>query len=781
MRRAGLACVGILVFWSVASAQVVGWRGDWTGRYPDARPVTEWGYWPKSPNHGLRYQLEKPAANDSGKNAAPIKSRQLLEWLVLGPFAPNDPAKALDEEFIPNEAGVQPTQGEKVGDRAWTKHVSVNREAGLAMDIIQLDQVAKGTKGGVVYAHAYFHSQMKGKVVFYLEHGGACKLWVNSKVVHNNPKPFAGSPATNYVCYAANEHWKGELLMLGDNKGAQKIVVEFEKGWNRVLFKATSWLNLRFVETPDVQYEGKNVLWVTKLPNWSNAMPVIVGDKVFVMAEPDELVCLNKVDGKILWRRRTTFVDAATLEDREKFAEFRELEALNAELKKTEDMGARVPIRVKINNLLHEVDKEDAKTNPEYHEIYKLQAVLKDADASEADKTRAAESVKKQLAKLSCAREVNPLYQVIEPIEKMMKDPSTKPADREGMGKKLQEYLAALGPKPKYPLHPGSHIGGHGWACPTPLSDGKHVWVLLNGFGIAACYDLDGNMIWASLLTDMGDPGAFHNNIPVLADGKLIAMRGSVLRAFDARTGKTLWTSTELRQQIGVDIWHGFGTGASFSSSPCLFKIGNTPYVFFDSAVVRVSDGKVFAQVHLDFGGNVRATPFAVGDSIYLAGNFEMARIPIPSEAKEGMTLQKISNGKWVSGDIAFYSSPVIADGLIFGMRQDGTLWAYDARTLSQVYVQKLDVDWYQDYDHIGCVASLALGGKYVFAFDNQGTGFVIQPGPDFKQVARNRIDYCVERIWDYDPDEIFNSGPIFEDGRMYLRGEQNLYCIGKQ
>jgi outer membrane protein assembly factor BamB len=766
----------------VAGAQsVVGWRGDWTGRYPDATPVTEWGYWPKSPSHGLAFQIAKPGANDSGANATPVANRQLLQWLVLGPFAPNDAAKALGEPFLPNEADIQPNEGDKAGDLAWKKHVSVNKDPGLTPDVIQLNAVAKGTPNGVVYAHLYLHSQMKGKVLFYLDQEKGAKLWVNGKVVLDNPKPINVTPATNYVCYAADEHWKGELLMLGENKAAQKAPVELEKGWNRVLFKANGWLNLRIVEMPDVQYERKNIVWVAKLPNWSNAMPIIVGEKIFLMSEPDELVCLNKADGKILWRRRATFVDAASAEDKRKFPQFKELEDLNAQLRKIDDMGARVPLRVKINKLLHEVDKEDAKSNPEYQEIYRLQAALKDAKASEADKSKAVEGIKAQLAKLSCSREVNPLHQVIEPIEKLMKDPATKEADRTGMARRLEEFLAALGPKPKYPLHPSSHIGGIGWACPTPLSDGKRVWVLLSGFGIAACYDLDGKLQWARLVTDMGDPGAFHNNVPVIAEGKLIFLRGSVMRALDARTGDTVWTSTDLRRQVGVDIWHGFGTGASFSASPCLFKIGDTPYVFFNSAVVRVSDGKVLAQIHHDFGANVRSTPFAFGDSIYLAANFSMDRMPIPAEAEEGMTLARFRNDKWESGDIAFYSSPVVVDGLIYGMRHDGKLWVYDAKSLRQVYIQKLDMDSYNDYDHVGIVASLALGGKHVFAFDNQGAGIVVEPGTTFKQVARNRIAYCVDRIYNFDPEEIFNSGPIFEGSRMYLRGEQNLYCIGKQ
>ncbi|MCZ7645694.1 MAG: hypothetical protein M5U26_10485 [Planctomycetota bacterium] len=55
----------------------------------------------------------------------------------------------------------------------------------------------------------------------------------------------------------------------------------------------------------------------------------------------------------------------------------------------------------------------------------------------------------------------------------------------------------------------------------------------------------------------------------------------------------------------------------------------------------------------------------------------------------------------------------------------------------------------------------------------------VFEPGRTFKEVARNRIANIVDRIFNFDPDEIFNVAPIFEGGRMYVRGEKNLYCIG--
>ena len=48
---------------------------------------------------------------------------------------------------------------------------------------------------------------------------------------------------------------------------------------------------------------GKNIAWKTPLPGPSFAQPIVVGDKVFTLADPNWLICLSAVDGKILWQR----------------------------------------------------------------------------------------------------------------------------------------------------------------------------------------------------------------------------------------------------------------------------------------------------------------------------------------------------------------------------------------------------------------------------------------------------------------------------------------------
>ncbi len=57
------------------------------------------------------------------------------------------------------------------------------------------------------------------------------------------------------------------------------------------------------VTPPTVWAEDKNVLWKLKLPGRSQGSPIIVGDRIYVVSDPAELLCVNAADGAILWKR----------------------------------------------------------------------------------------------------------------------------------------------------------------------------------------------------------------------------------------------------------------------------------------------------------------------------------------------------------------------------------------------------------------------------------------------------------------------------------------------
>lgn len=63
--------------------------------------------------------------------------------------------------------------------------------------------------------------------------------------------------------------------------------------------------------------KAEHVVWKTPTPKWSNASPIIVGDRIFICAEPDSLLCLSKQTGEILWQRSNSYVDIAAEDGKE--------------------------------------------------------------------------------------------------------------------------------------------------------------------------------------------------------------------------------------------------------------------------------------------------------------------------------------------------------------------------------------------------------------------------------------------------------------------------------
>src|SRR6516164_983826 len=132
---------------------------------------------------------------------------------------------------------------------------------------------------------------------------------------------------------------------------------------------------------------------------------------------------------------------------------------------------------------------------------------------------------------------------------------------------------------------PGTHPTA-GYSAPTPVTDGKHVFVAF-GNGLVACYDLDGNRKWLKLIEHTTLTFA-HSASPVLAGGKLL-VHFTDLVALDPKTGDEVWR-----------LQHppSYGT-------PLTTRIGDVDVVFTPKgALVRAQDGKVLADKLGSCGAN---------------------------------------------------------------------------------------------------------------------------------------------------------------------------------
>lgn len=63
-------------------------------------------------------------------------------------------------------------------------------------------------------------------------------------------------------------------------------------------------------DPPTTWSTTENVVWKAPMPEWGNATPVLVGNRILLTAEPDTLLCLDKTSGQILWQNANPILDA---------------------------------------------------------------------------------------------------------------------------------------------------------------------------------------------------------------------------------------------------------------------------------------------------------------------------------------------------------------------------------------------------------------------------------------------------------------------------------------
>jgi len=148
--------------------------------------------------------------------------------------------------------------------------------------------------------------------------------------------------------------------------------------------------------------------------------------------------------------------------------------------------------------------------------------------------------------------------------------------------------------------------------------------------------------------------------------------------------------------------------------------------------------------------------------------------IDMPGEVSRG------PGGKWIDRWTA--GSPLVWNGIAYQADFYQVLYALDLATGKMLYRQIMDMEGLMHYNAVPLTASPTLVGKHIFVSDNQGTTLVLQPGPTYKSIARNRIATQLERRWPIPAQEtLAYAPPLAEGGRLYYRGEAHLYCIGRE
>ena len=307
-------------------------------------------------------------------------------------------------------------------------------------------------------------------------------------------------------------------------------------------------------------------------------------------------------------------------------------------------------------------------------------------------------------------------------------------------------------------------------ASPSPSTDGQHVYAF-TGAGDFACFDFDGKEIWRFNAQERY--GRFRiqhgmHTTPLLHGDRLylslLHSGGMWVIALDKATGKEVWKAA--RQTDGR------GEGEHSYASPCLWHNGKDEYLVVhgcDYATAhRLTDGgEIWRLGDLNpknrYNPTLRfvASPVAAPELIVVPTAKSGPIIGIKPEAKGTIGIGSSFEQWRKPRNTPDVPSPLIHDGLVYLCGESGILTCVDSKTGTDFYQERLHRARYR--------ASPVYADGKIYCTARDGTVSVVRAGPKFQLLSVNEL-----------PDQIAAS-PAMSNGRIYLRGFEALYAIGRE
>ena len=290
-----------------------------------------------------------------------------------------------------------------------------------------------------------------------------------------------------------------------------------------------------------------------------------------------------------------------------------------------------------------------------------------------------------------------------------------------------------------------------GYAAPSPATDGKHVYAMFANGNIAA-FDFSGKLAWARALgTPQSAYGhaaslAIHNDLVLVQFDQASPDEGkSKLLALDCASGLTSWEAVR-------------PVGASWATPIVINAAGRdqiianaNPYVIAHDA----ADGAELWRVEA-MSGDVAPSP-VFADGIVFACNTYARGVAIRPDGTGDVTKTGLA---WsITDDLPDICSPLMSGGLLFLVSTYGEVACYDSAEGKRLWLHEFDEEFN---------SSPSLVGKNVYLLDTKGVMHMFEAAREFKEVGKADLG------------EESTCCPAFVDGRIYIRGKKNLYCVGK-
>jgi outer membrane protein assembly factor BamB len=312
------------------------------------------------------------------------------------------------------------------------------------------------------------------------------------------------------------------------------------------------------------------------------------------------------------------------------------------------------------------------------------------------------------------------------------------------------------------------------WATPTPTTDGKAVYAVFGGGGVAAV-DWSGNLLWKNLDVDFYSRHGLGAS-PLLHEGLLIqAYDGSssnflaadkvtdaervgwqipwdqaFVAALDTKTGKRVWTGKRGLSRIA-------------HVSPLVLEIdGAKQLVSGAGDRMQGFDLKTGELIWSIFTQGESAVPSPVSGygMLFASSGFEKTTL-------RGFKLRQMK-GDLTATHIAWeqkkgvptQSSPIYVNPRLYAITDGGILNCYNPRDGELL--------WQERVGGIYSASPVYADGK-IYLLSESGQTTIVDSGPEFKILSRCELDARCQ------------ASPAISHRRIFIRSDKTLFCIGEK
>jgi len=297
------------------------------------------------------------------------------------------------------------------------------------------------------------------------------------------------------------------------------------------------------------------------------------------------------------------------------------------------------------------------------------------------------------------------------------------------------------------------------YASSTPVTDGRYVWAFFETEGLY-CYDFDGQLVWKTSLGKIAKMGLGPGVSPVLYEHLVILQcdqedggesAGSFMAAVDKNTGK--------------EVWRVHRTHRKTWATPLLVRAAQrTEIVASGSESVISYDPATGKEWWRCDGVKGHAIPSAVAGQglVFVSAGYPAKRaIAIRLGASGNLTDTPQIAWKYDKGT-AYVASPILYGNYLYLMNDKGILTCVEAKT-GEIKYEGGRVPVPASF-----TASLVAFDEKILLSSEDGDTFVIKAGPTHAVLRTNSLG------------EPIYASPAMADGKLFIRGEKNLYCISQ-